>query len=119
MFVSEVEAAAQECKREADLLGEDIPDEFLDPILSTLMKDPVELPSSHIIIDRATIERHLLSDQTDPFNRQKLTPDMLIPSTLTFLNVFTTLILISPLNRTLGPDIKQKIEEFIASRTKR
>lgn len=49
---------------------EDAPEEFLDPIMSTLMIDPVILPSSHVIVDRTTIARHLLSDQTDPFNRE-------------------------------------------------
>lgn len=54
---------------------EDAPDEFLDPIMSTLMFDPVVLPSSHVTVDRTTIARHLLSDQTDPFNREPLTMD--------------------------------------------
>lgn len=54
---------------------EDAPDEFLDPIMSTLMSDPVILPSSHVTVDRTTIARHLLSDQTDPFNREPLTMD--------------------------------------------
>lgn len=54
---------------------EDAPEEFLDPIMSTLMIDPVILPSSHVIVDRTTIARHLLSDQTDPFNREPLTMD--------------------------------------------
>lgn len=53
----------------------DAPDEFLDPIMSTLMNDPVVLPSSKVIVDRTTIARHLLSDQTDPFNRSPLTMD--------------------------------------------
>lgn len=44
--------------------------------MSTLMTDPVILPSSKITIDRQTIARHLLSDQTDPFNRSPLTMDM-------------------------------------------
>lgn len=48
------------------------PDEFLDPILSILMKDPVILPSSKVTVDRTTISRHLLSDQSDPFNRSPL-----------------------------------------------
>lgn len=54
---------------------EDAPEEFLDPIMSTLMIDPVVLPSSHVTVDRTTIARHLLSDQTDPFNREPLTMD--------------------------------------------
>ncbi|EAW67369.1 hCG2043600 [Homo sapiens] len=36
-------------------------DEFLDPIMSTLMCDPVVLPSSRVTVDRSTIARHLLS----------------------------------------------------------
>uniref|UniRef100_A0AAG5CRW5 Ubiquitin conjugation factor E4 A n=1 Tax=Anopheles atroparvus TaxID=41427 RepID=A0AAG5CRW5_ANOAO len=51
----------------------DPPDEFLDPIMSALMTDPVILPSSRITVDRSTIARHLLSDQSDPFNRSPLT----------------------------------------------
>ncbi|XP_078282639.1 ubiquitin conjugation factor E4 A [Rhinoraja longicauda] len=55
----------------------DAPDEFLDPIMSTLMSDPVILPSSRVTVDRSTIARHLLSDQTDPFNRSPLTMDQI------------------------------------------
>ncbi|XP_075220925.1 ubiquitination factor E4A [Lycorma delicatula] len=62
-------------KAEDEILT-DVPDEFLDPIMSTLMTDPVILPSSRITIDRSTIARHLLSDQSDPFNRSLLTMDM-------------------------------------------
>jgi ubiquitin conjugation factor E4 B len=43
------------------------------------MEDPVKLPSSNIIVDRNTIDKHLLSDPTDPFNRSKLSKEMLIP----------------------------------------
>ncbi|CAM6081526.1 unnamed protein product [Calypogeia fissa] len=74
------------------LLG-DIPDELLDPIQYTLMTDPVILPSSNTSVDRSTIQRHLLSDQTDPFNRSLLTSDMLIPNT----------------------ELKAKIEEFLSA----
>lgn len=52
-------------------LGE-IPDEFLDPIMATLMKDPVMLPTSRQTVDRSTIRSHLLSDPHDPFNRTPL-----------------------------------------------
>ena len=77
---------------------DDIPEEFLDPIMSTLMSDPVILPNSRKVVDRATITRHLLrfdlfkiilfqtiysicsySDHTDPYTRTPLTMDMLIP----------------------------------------
>lgn len=55
----------------------DAPDEFKDPLMDTLMSDPVQLPSG-TIMDRAIITRHLLNSNTDPFNRQHLTEDMLI-----------------------------------------
>ncbi|EDW87862.1 ubiquitin conjugation factor E4 A [Drosophila yakuba] len=61
-------------KEEQELLA-DAPEEYLDPIISTLMTDPVVLPSSKVTVDRSTIARHLLSDQTDPFNREPLTMD--------------------------------------------
>lgn len=44
-----------------------------------LLTDPVILPSSHVTVDRTTISRHLLSDQTDPFNRAPLTMDLVKP----------------------------------------
>ncbi len=47
---------------------DDIPPEFEDPVLGTLMRDPVKLPSGNVL-DRATIMQHLLTDQRDPFSR--------------------------------------------------
>jgi len=70
-----------EKQREADAALEDAPDEFLDPLLCTLMRDPVRLPTSGMVMDRASIARHLLNDETDPFNRAPLTEDMLEPAT--------------------------------------
>jgi ubiquitin conjugation factor E4 B len=61
-------------------LGE-IPDEFEDPILGTLMEDPVILPSSKQIVDRSTIKTHLLSDPIDPFNREPLKIEDVIEAT--------------------------------------
>ena len=49
-----------------------------DPLMQTLMTDPVKLPSG-IVMDRSVIMRHLLNDLTDPFNRQPLTEDDLLP----------------------------------------
>nr|XP_022317607.1 ubiquitin conjugation factor E4 A-like [Crassostrea virginica] len=63
-----------------DELYADAPEEFLDPIMGTLMRDPVTLPSSKNIVDKAVIARHILSDQTDPFNRSPLSLDMVVPN---------------------------------------
>ncbi|KAJ1607366.1 ubiquitin-fusion degadation-2 (UFD2) like protein [Cryptosporidium canis] len=57
----------------------DIPEEFLDPIMQDIMHDPVLLPTSSKIMDRMVIERILISDGVDPFNRLPLSRDELIP----------------------------------------
>ncbi|KAL8947616.1 MAG: hypothetical protein Q9222_006124 [Ikaeria aurantiellina] len=61
-------------------LGE-IPDDFLDPLVYTLMSDPVILPTSKTTMDRSTIRSHLLSDPNDPFNRSPLKIEDVIPNT--------------------------------------
>ena len=40
------------------------------------------LPDSKITVDRATIERHLLTSSTDPFSRAELSADMLLPDSV-------------------------------------
>lgn len=78
-LAAKVRQLAIEQSREEETM-EDAPEEFLDPIMNTVMRDPVRLPSSGIYIDRPTIARHLLSDQTDPFNRSPLTMDNVEPA---------------------------------------
>lgn len=85
-------------------LENEAPDEFLDALMFTIMKDPVLLPTSQSIVDRATISRQLLNNEIgrflfarqslsnlmvfliylinvclDPFNRKPLKMDMVIP----------------------------------------
>ena len=57
----------------------DIPEEFKDPLMETVMEEPVKLPSG-MIMDKSVIMRHLLNSATDPYSRQPLTEDMLVPS---------------------------------------
>ena len=73
-----VQELAMEGSAEEELFA-GAPDEFLDPIMSHLMTDPVKLPHSGQIVDRSTIARHILSDQTDPFTRDPLTMDLVVP----------------------------------------
>ncbi len=47
-------------QQEEDSNYDDAPEEFLDPIMSHLMLDPVTLPSSKKVVDRSTISRILL-----------------------------------------------------------
>ena len=70
-----LEKANAFAEEEADL--GDIPDDYLDPIMQELMTDPVKLPTSGNIMERATIHRILLTEQLDPFNRAPLTEDQI------------------------------------------
>lgn len=65
---------------EDEALLTDAPDEFMDEIMSTFMRDPVVLPSGHFV-DRSTITQHLLNDPIDPFNREEMTIDDVKPAT--------------------------------------
>eukprot|EP00466_Bigelowiella_natans_P016501 jgi/Bigna1/87340/estExt_fgenesh1_pg.C_190095 len=91
--LGKLEGLANEMKNEDELLS-DAPQKFLDPIMSTIMKDPVMLPESKVIVDRSVIKRHLLNSTTDPFNRSKLEVADLVDM----------------------PDLKKEIEEFIQGR---
>lgn len=55
----------------------EIPEEFCDPILDSLIEKPVYLPNSDIIMDKEVIARHLITDQHNPFNREPLTIELL------------------------------------------
>ncbi|GJQ12331.1 hypothetical protein GpartN1_g4122.t1 [Galdieria partita] len=86
----------EKLESEDEDLIQNAPEEFLDPIMATIMKEPVLLPTSRTIVDLSTISRHLLSDPSDPFNREFLSMDMLQPQ----------------------EDLKRRIEEYIASKKK-
>jgi len=70
-FVEDCQKAKVEALAlEADL--GDAPDEFMDPLMMTVMDDPVILPGSKVTVDRATIMNHLLQNSNDPFDRSPL-----------------------------------------------
>merc|ERR1712083_261436 len=75
-----------EVKRDIELQLGDIPNEYLDPIMQTLMTDPVilgknknEKDKNQYVMDRKVIERHLMNNPNNPFNREPLTKDDLVP----------------------------------------
>lgn len=74
------------------------------------MEDPVILPSSKVTIDRQTIKIHLLSDPKDPFNREPLRLEDVVPSTLVPL---------FPMRRSLvnqqfvDTELKQQIDAWV------
>ncbi|KAK4133192.1 hypothetical protein BT67DRAFT_443117 [Trichocladium antarcticum] len=71
-------AAAKVILDRAEMDFEDAPPEFEDPIMGILMADPVVLPSKHVV-DRSTIMQHLLSDPKDPYTRQPMTIEDVVP----------------------------------------
>jgi len=60
-------------------VGEADPEEYLDPFLKTLMRDPVKLGTSDRILERSVAVQCILRGGKDPFNNQKLTMQNLIP----------------------------------------
>ena len=82
-----------EVERLVDL---DIPDEYMCSIMSTLMKDPVELPNSGQIVDRVNIEKLLMNAKEDPFDRTPLTLNMIKER----------------------PDLKEEIEKYVMEKAK-
>ena len=54
-----------------DQLGE-IPDNYLCGIMGTLLKEPVLLPTSKVIVDMSTAKQMLLDEERDPFNKMAL-----------------------------------------------
>ena len=74
-------------------ITQNAPDDFMCPLMSTLMKDPVLLPTSNMIIDRSSIAQQLLNNEIDPWNRKPLTMSMLVPQ----------------------PELKLRIQEWLAS----
>lgn len=55
-LVARLKTLRQEINQEEGLY-EDAPEKYLDPIMNTLMKEPVELPSSGTVIDFITISK--------------------------------------------------------------
>jgi ubiquitin conjugation factor E4 B len=74
-----VERASTRVNADEDLYA-DAPDEFLDALMATFMKDPVVLPSGNYV-DRSTIKQHMLNNPIDPFNRVAMTLDDIKPAT--------------------------------------
>uniref|UniRef100_A0A7S0Q3G5 RING-type E3 ubiquitin transferase n=1 Tax=Coccolithus braarudii TaxID=221442 RepID=A0A7S0Q3G5_9EUKA len=76
-FCAKCVALKQQGEEEEAELGE-VPEEFLCEITMEIMEEPTLLPSGKVV-DRKNICRHLLSDETDPYSRQRLTVEMLTP----------------------------------------
>jgi hypothetical protein len=58
---------------------EDVPEEFMDPLTFEIMRSPVRLETSKMVIDKSTFNQILLGDRIDPFNRMALDESMFSP----------------------------------------
>ena len=73
-----IEKINQEIKENEEIMKDiEIPEKFLDPILQTLISEPVVLPEINIIADKNVISKHLLTSDKNPFTRTKLTIEIL------------------------------------------
>jgi hypothetical protein len=64
--------------------------DFVDGITGCLMRNPVILPASGVMVDITTIKRHLAKKQTDPFTNTPLSETELKPFHTPHLDVFWT-----------------------------
>lgn len=55
----------------------EIPDEFIDPMICTLIKDPIMLPKTKPIFERSSIVRWILQNEIHPMTKEKLTIELL------------------------------------------
>lgn len=72
------------------LVGAEDPEEFVDPLLGTLMKDPVRLAPSGRVVDRSVAVQCVVRGGRDPFTSARLTMQMMEPQ----------------------PELLQRIQEF-------
>jgi hypothetical protein len=51
---------------------DNIPNEFVDPMICEMIEDPVEIPITKVIMDEKIIYKHIILKEDNPFNRQRL-----------------------------------------------
>ncbi|KAL4426229.1 hypothetical protein ABPG77_009844 [Micractinium sp. CCAP 211/92] len=76
-MTADVEAYKSSVQEEEEAF-EDVPEEFEDPLLGGVMRDPVRLPSGNVV-ERSSIAQQLLTDPRDPYSRQRCTEEDLVP----------------------------------------
>ena len=62
---------------EEEIEYEDVPEDFCDPILMTMIEEPIMIPEMDLIVEESVIKRHLLTTDENPFNRRPLTTEQL------------------------------------------
>lgn len=89
-----IQAVLETVKPEELTLDDSIPDDFLDPLMFTVMKNPVTMLTSKITIDKSTFNQIMLNDQIDPFSRLPLDESKVVENV----------------------ELKKKIDEFMSKR---
>jgi hypothetical protein len=59
-------------KKKDDIKLEDVPEEFLDPLIYTLIKDPVMIPNVDLIFDKTSIMSQIYHEKINPYTREFL-----------------------------------------------
>ncbi|OAF70604.1 hypothetical protein A3Q56_01631 [Intoshia linei] len=93
-IIEEAESFKRRLQLKEVYYGE-IPQKYRDPLMDTLMLNPVKLPGGGVM-DKHVILRHLLNSSTDPFNRNYLDESLLVEDV----------------------DLKQEIDQWIMSKHK-
>ncbi|KAM0680016.1 Ubiquitin conjugation factor E4 [Glugoides intestinalis] len=89
-----IQVILENIKPEEFIVDDSIPDDFLDPLMFTIMKNPVTMLTSKITIDRSTFNQIMLNDRIDPFSRLPLDGSKVVENV----------------------ELKKKIDEFMSKR---
>lgn len=81
-------------KTKDDIKLEDIPEEFLDPLIYTLIKDPVMIPNVDLIFDKTSIMSQIYHEKINPYTRESLDENI--------IQIYNK-----------KPDIIEKVAEFL------
>lgn len=78
--INKLDEIQEEQKNLLEIIGNDYPERFNCGLTYDIMKDPVKLKTSDVIVDRRTIEKQIvLNGEVDPFNRTTLKKSDLVP----------------------------------------
>jgi hypothetical protein len=81
--------------------------------MDNLMEDPVKLPTSGHIMDRKTIERHLMTEEFDPYNRYKIVDILVL-----LLNMFSFSMALKFTDLIPQDELRLQIKEFVKKKKK-
>lgn len=94
-IILKLEKLEEEHRNLNEIIGDEYPDEFTCGLTYELMKDPVKLKTSDVIVDRKHIEKQItINGEVDPFNRTTLKKSDLVPQ----------------------PELKAQIEEWMEAK---